>query len=47
MRFTGSLNLLIEPLGFPQSCALDSDLYPPVTGHKIAVMTVNSSSKAS
>ncbi len=32
MRFTGSLNVLSEPLEFLHSCILDTDLYPPVTG---------------
>ncbi len=52
MRFTGSLNVLSEPLEFLHSCILDTDLYTstcdrkgkekrmPVTGHKVAVITV-------
>ena len=56
MRITGSLNVLNEPLGIPQSCTLDIDLCDlcdregkgkrvPVTGQKVALITVNSNSK--
>ena len=51
MRFTGSLNVLIEPLRISKSCILKNsplsscdrkgkEKNMPVTGHKVAMITV-------